>query len=127
MVRKSIVIFGIFASSTPAVRAQMPMVMHDHSTGPAATLTTLVDRGDLVFDLGPIDVPARAMHDDIRQPAPLMVAAGLDGWLRGYSVELIDSAGQPVPQAVVHHVNVIIPQRRELFSPIMLRLAAAGA
>jgi hypothetical protein len=32
-----------------------------------------------------------------------------------------------VPQKVVHHVNVIAPQKRELFSEIMLRLAAAGA
>lgn len=105
--------------------AQMPM--HDHSMASAATLRTVVDRGDLVFELGPIELPANAKHDDVHQPAPLTVAVGVDGWLRGYTIELVDSAGRPVPQTVVHHVNVIIPQKRELFSPIMLRLAAAGA
>lgn len=105
---------------------QMVMV-HDHPMAAPATLTTLVDKGDLVFEVGPIDLPAHAMHEDIQQPAPQAILAGVDGWLRGYTVELIDSAGKPVPQSVVHHVNVIIPQKRELFSPIMLRLAAAGA
>jgi hypothetical protein len=127
MVRKGIVIFGILASCAPSTRGQMPMMMHEHAVGPSAALTTVMDRGDLVFDLGPIDLPAKAMHDDIRQPAPLTVVIGIDGWLRGYSIELVDSAGRDVPQSVVHHVNVIIPQRRELFSPIMLRLAAAGS
>jgi hypothetical protein len=127
MARQKVVIFGILAWFASPTGAQMPMMMHDHPMGRAATLTTLMDRGDLVFDLGPIDLPAKAMHDDVRQPAPLTTVTGIDGWLRGYSVELVDSAGKVVPQSVVHHVNVIIPQRRELFSPIMLRLAAAGA
>jgi hypothetical protein len=103
------------------------MAMHDHSMSSTATLRTVVDRGDLVFELGPIELPANAGHDEIHQPAPLTVAVGVDGWLRGYTIELVDSAGRTVPQTVVHHVNVIIPQKRELFSPIMLRLAAAGA
>jgi hypothetical protein len=49
-----------------------------------------------------------------------------DGWLQGYRIELVDDAGRPVPRTVLHHVNLIAPQRRELFSPIMLRLGAAG-
>src|SRR5689334_10802758 len=101
---------------------------HHHGPGPStATLRTFEDKGDLVFELGPIRLPANAMHDDIAQPPPLTVLAGAEGWAHGYSIELIDSAGKPVPQKVVHHVNVIAPQKRELFSEIMLRLAAAGA
>jgi hypothetical protein len=38
----------------------------------------------------------------------------------------VDAAGQPVPHDVIHHINVIVPGRRELFSPIMLRIGAAG-
>jgi len=103
------------------------VMLHDHAAMSAATLRSVVDKGDLVLELGPIDLPANASHDEVRQAMPASVAAGVDGWLRGYTVELIDSAGRPVPQTVVHHVNVIIPDKRELFSPIMLRLAAAGA
>lgn len=101
---------------------------HHHGAGQStATLRTFEDRGDLVFELGPIRLPANAMHDDISQPPPLTVLAGAEGWAHGYRIELIDSAGKPVPQKVIHHVNVIAPQKRELFSEIMLRLAAAGA
>src|SRR5438874_7052178 len=122
----NVVIFGILVAGTSRAAAQMPM-MHMDPPRASATLTTSVDRGDLVLDVGPIDLPAHAMHEDVRQPPPLTVLAGIDGWLRGYTVELVDVAGRVVPQTVVHHVNVIIPQRRELFSQIMLRLAAAGA
>jgi len=128
MMRQVFVIVAAVASFGSAAGGQMPM--HDHSMASmasAATLRTIVDRGDLVFELGPIDLPANAMHDDVHQPVPQTVAVGVDGWLRGYTIELVDSGGRTVPQTVVHHVNVIIPQKRELFSPIMLRLAAAGA
>lgn len=119
--------FLLVAAVSASAGAQT-MVGHDHSpkTSPA-TLRTLIDKGDLVFELGPIHLPANAMHDDIVQPPPIAVPAGFDGWLHGYSVELTDASGKAVPQMVVHHVNVIIPQKRELFSQIMLRLAAAGA
>jgi hypothetical protein len=103
------------------------MMMHDHSMASTATLHSLVDKGDLVLEVGPIDLPAGAAHDEVHEPLPMMVAAGVEGWLHGYTIELVDSLGRPVPQTVVHHVNVIIPDKRELFSPIMLRLAAAGA
>lgn len=115
------------ASIVSATADAQIFLPHDHATMiSSATLRTFTDKGDLVLDVGPIDLPAKADHDGIRQPAPLMVRLGVDGWLRGYTVELIDSTGKPVPQNVVHHVNVIVPDKRELFSPIMLRLAAAG-
>jgi hypothetical protein len=51
----------------------------------------------------------------------------VDGWLHGYRVELLDARGRVLPQRLLHHVNLIVPTRRELFSPIMLRLGASGA
>jgi hypothetical protein len=81
----------------------------------------------MVLELGPIVLPAKATHDDVRQPPPLTVALPVDGWLSGFGIEVVDTLGRRVPQVVVHHVNVIAPTRRELFSDIMLRVAAAGA
>src|SRR3954451_5652713 len=113
MRRKFVVIFGILTGAVRTSAAQLPM-MHVHSMSSAA-LTTIVDKGDLVFDLGPIDLPANATHEQVKETPPQTVLAGVDGWLRGYTVELVDINGRTVPQSVVHHVNVIIPQRRELF------------
>jgi hypothetical protein len=128
MMMKRKLIVAIIVVAGNALPSQGQMVMHDHAAMVStATLRTLVDKGDLVFELGPINLPANAMHDDIAQPPPLAVAVGADGWLHGYTVELVNAAGKAVPQSVVHHVNVIVPQKRELFSQIMLRLAAAGA
>jgi hypothetical protein len=85
------------------------------------------DAGGLVLDLGPIDLPAHAMHDAVRQPPPLAIRVPSDGWMHGYSVDVFDSTGAMVPHVVLHHLNVIAPERRELFSQIMLRVAAAGS
>ena len=93
----------------------------------ATTLRIYRDRDELVLDLGPIDLPAHAMHDAIRQPPPLAVRVPADGWMHGYTVDVVDAAGGVVPQRVLHHLNVIAPERRELFSHIMLRVAAAGS
>jgi hypothetical protein len=122
-------LFGLVVGCAVANAALAQTTGHQHHDAgkSTATLRTFEEKGDLVFELGPIRLPPNAMHDDIPQPPPLTVLAGAAGWAHGYTIELIDSAGKPVPQKVVHHVNVIAPQKRELFSQIMLRLAAAGA
>jgi hypothetical protein len=38
-------------------------------------------------------------------------------------VEIVDAKGSRLPQQLLHHVNVITPGRRELFSRIMQRVA----
>jgi len=93
-----------------------------------ARLTAALDSSgrDFVLTLGPIDLPAGATHHQVAQPRTQEVPVPGAGWLRGFRLELIDGAGRPVPQTVLHHLNLIMPDRRELFSPIMLRVAAAG-
>ena len=59
-------------------------------------------------------------------PMPLALKLPVDGWLRGLSYELVDENGEPLPGGMLHHLNLIAPERRELFSPIMLRIGAAG-
>lgn len=81
---------------------------------------------ELVLELAPVDLPAGADHHGVSQPEPREAAVGVDGWVHGYTVELLDAKGQPVPQTLLHHVNIIVPGRRELFSQIMQRLGAAG-
>ena len=44
----------------------------------------------------------------------------------GLAFELVDEKGQQLPRQMLHHLNLIVPDQRELFSQIMLRIGAAG-
>jgi hypothetical protein len=81
---------------------------------------------EYVIDIGPVAMPANGGHGDIAQPAPLALKLPVDGWLRGLSFELVDEKGQQLPREMLHHLNLIVPDHRELFSQIMLRIGAAG-
>src|SRR5262249_18481744 len=58
---------------------------------------------------------------------PSKIAVPFDGWLQGYDCQLVDGQGKALPHALIHHVNLIAPEKRELFSPIMLRIGAQGS
>src|SRR5690606_12937131 len=94
----------------------------------APTLRVAHDQSkrEIILELGPFDFPANAPHEAVRQPDAQTVQLPVGGWIHGFRVELVDVHGRPVSQQVLHHVNVISPDERELFSQIMLRVAAAG-
>lgn len=84
------------------------------------------DAKELRIVLGPIDLPAGANHHTFEQ---IPVQEGLvpfDLTIRAYRAEVYDGDGNRVPQTVLHHANVLDPNRRELFQPIMLRVLAAS-
>jgi hypothetical protein len=78
------------------------------------------------IELGPFSLPAGSGHHEGEQPGLMKLAPPVDGWLRGLSIELVDGKGEQLPAQMLHHLNLIAPNRRELFSPIMLRIGAAG-
>ena len=80
----------------------------------------------LVIALGPIDLPARTTHHALEQMEVQQGVVPFDLMIRGYRIEAIDGDGNPVPQDVVHHANILDPERRELFLPIMRRVLAAS-
>ena len=80
----------------------------------------------LVIALGPIDLPARTSHHALEQLAVQEGTVPFDLMIRGFRIEAIDGDGNPVPQTVVHHSNILDPERRELFLPIMRRVLAAS-
>lgn len=95
---------------------------------------TLATRGapesgiqDLVLELAPIDLPAGGEGHHGPQPPPLQTRFTVSGWMHGFSVEVVDADGAPVPLEVLHHLKVMAPDRRELFSSQMLRLVGAGS
>ena len=50
----------------------------------------------------------------------------VDGWLRGARVQLADSAGQPLSQRKLHHINLLNFSRRGLLNSWIERTWAAG-
>lgn len=87
------------------------------------------DRREMVLVVGPVNLPAGASHEHGGHGAviPLQeVRFPRSGWLRGFEADMVDASGAPLEVNYVHHVNVIDPDNRELFSPIARRIMAAG-
>lgn len=47
-------------------------------------------------------------------------------WIQGFTVQMVDSSGGAITNRLLHHVNVVDPDHRELFTPTARRLFAAG-
>src|SRR5437762_14101749 len=72
--------------------------------------------GTLVLDLAPIDLRRDGRLREIPE----------NGFIYGFRVQVVDSAGHALPDELIHHFNLIDPDHRELFLPISRRLLAAG-
>lgn len=81
------------------------------------------EEGELHILLGPVYLPAHMPH--MRAPVQFMEVP-FDGWLHGFSWDLVDREGRPLPDEFLHHVNIIDVDHREVFSPIARRILAAG-
>jgi len=128
--RGSILAFLLFPLTlTSGLRAQSPEhegVHHPKRWDLPHELIVDTERREVVIEIGPFDMEADTDHHDQPQPLTRSVFLPVDLYLHGFEVELVDRYGQPVPQQILHHINVIAAERRELFSQIMLRVAAAG-
>ncbi len=94
---------------------------------PLLSLRNNTAQQELIFELGPLHLEAGADHGHVTQPKAQAVVLPISGYLHGFTTEMIDAAGNPIPSVMLHHVNIIAPQRRELFSQIMQRVGAAGS
>lgn len=88
--------------------------------------------GDLIVSTTPVTLPL-SIHTEGEDhqyeavfPPLVHVEFPLSGYMYGFDFELIDSTGQSVPRAVLHHFNLIDPEHREMFLPISRRVFAAG-
>lgn len=75
------------------------------------------------FVIGPLDLPADMGH--LRPPIQ-MARMPVDGWLHGFEVSMEDGRGEALPMDLLHHVNFIDPDKRDVFAPIARRVMAAG-
>lgn len=106
--------------------------------GPDATIRVTVDSASRTVRLtsGPYHVPAGdpAMR---QRPDGGMHAHGplepfrtfswpIDGWLRSVALRITDADGRALPRQLIHHINVVNLDRRQLLYPAAERLIAMG-
>jgi hypothetical protein len=94
---------------------------------PILSVRNNTEQKELIFELGPLHLGAGGDHGEIAQPRAQAIALPISGHLHGFTAEMIDASGNAIPLVLLHHVNIIAPQRRELFSQIMQRVGAAGS
>ncbi|HSM09011.1 MAG TPA: hypothetical protein VLA33_08325 [Gemmatimonadota bacterium] len=122
-------------AATTALAQEMSHETTMADARPADPPTLPLDRNELVevrtleeertveFVIGPVALEAGMEH--LRLPIQ-MAEFPVDGWMHGFEMEMVDGAGAPIPSELLHHVNFIDPDKRELFFPIARRVMAAG-
>ena len=106
------------------------------TAGPPASTSVTVDssKHELTISAGPYDLPnmppmdSHAMMDlGMSHDTPVQnFEWPVDGWFRGFRVDLVDAKGQPVPKHVMHHLIMVNFSRRQLLYPAAERLMGAG-
>ncbi len=119
--------------SVPAVALAVALAASLAGCGPEAPAVTvdsdesltLIDHpGEaLEFVIGPVDLPADGPH--IRLPMQWAKLPS-DAYMHGFEWEIRNGDGEVLPPDLLHHVNLIDPDNRELFTPISRRVLAAG-
>ncbi len=104
--------------------------------GPPATVSVVVDssKHELTITAGPYDLPNMPPMDDhammdlgMSHDTPVQnFEWPIDGWVRGFRVDLADAQGRPVPRHVMHHLIMVNFSRRQLLYPAAERLMGAG-
>jgi hypothetical protein len=89
-------------------------------------------RQEIRIIAGPFRIAAMAHESDdmmMMDTPVLRVAWPVNGWVRGYSVQLCDgdaAGSSTLPHGMVHHVGLANYSRRELLYPMVERLMAVG-
>lgn len=104
------------------------------ATEPTVTISVDSSRKELVIMAGPFDLPNMPPMEDhsmmdlgMSHDTPIQrFQWPIDGWLRGFELELVDGTGNPVPREVIHHMIMVNFSRRMLLYQGPERLMGAG-
>jgi hypothetical protein len=106
--------------------------------GPATPVSVSVavdsSKHELTITAGPYDLPNMPPMEDhgmmdlgMSHDTPVQnFEWPIDGWFRGFRVDLVDAKGQAVPRHVMHHLIMVNFSRRQLLYPAAERLMGAG-
>ncbi len=90
---------------------------HKIAAGVKLEVTTNAAAQAITLRLGPLDLPARTRHMAMPQPPDRFWVVPINGWLTAYHPRLVDSAGNPAPGRVLHHVAFWNTRRSDFLCP----------
>jgi hypothetical protein len=86
------------------------------------TITRNAGRNELTLELPAVDLLAGTVVDQAASVGEFPVT----GSVYALHAEIVDEHGRQLPIALLHHMNVMDPNERELFLPISRRIMASG-
>ena len=103
----------------------------DSTSVPALSVSLDEGRHEVTLIIGPFAVPAMMDmpgmdHEHAMTRYSQQFDWPIDGFGRGFRLELTDAAGKPVSRQVLHHIVIENQARRQLMLPVSERLLAAG-
>lgn len=106
------------AQQAPAERPSIP-----HTETERLEVRHHPDERVVELVVGPVELTDGMPH--LRLPVQ-MARMPTEGWIRGFDWRIVGADGERLPDALLHHVNLVDPDRRQLFAPTPLRVLAAG-
>ncbi|HXB26614.1 MAG TPA: hypothetical protein VNV25_17900 [Gemmatimonadaceae bacterium] len=107
--------------------AQILPIIPPLATLPTARVSVDAQRGVLLIELPPTDLPASTPRDESMVSLPAyQVRIPLDLALASVRVDVLDSAGYELPRTFLHHLTLTDPGRRELFLSTQLHILAVS-
>lgn len=121
----------VVVAITAAAIAGSPVAAQSHDHGgavaPDARMRTVHDAEahTIRIQAGPFHLAA-AHEAGAMQVVRGTVGLPAGGWFTAFRARVVGANGNELPSTFIHHVNVLLPGRRDLFTPGLYRLAAAG-
>ncbi len=127
--------FAMLLSGAPAPGVQAPAMAAASDTGRIEVVTDS-SRREVLVTLGPfrledmsgMDHHAMEMDDGAGHDTPVYdFTWPIDGWFRGFRIDVVDAAGNPLPREIMHHMIMVNYDRRQLLYSAAERLMGAGS
>ena len=121
--------------SVLALIAPLLIAAQSPDSGPTVRVTVDSSRKEVVVTAGPFvirhmpkNMDHGTMHEMEGTTTPLLrFSWPMEAWFRGFDIELADANGHPLDSRLIHHLNVMNFNRRQLLYPAVERMVAAGA
>jgi len=122
---------------TTAIGLMVPLLLAAQTpdSGPSITVTVDSSRKEMVVTAGPFTIAHMPknmdhgmMHEMAGATTPLLrFDWPMEAWFRGFDIEVRDAQGKPLDSHLVHHLNIMNFNRRQLLYPAVERMVAAGS